>query len=86
MDAPFCSGTCYITYAQGWIMLKPVHFRTFTFRGAGGIKRDVEHGGLVLFVLTEMLKGLTCGDFLLSYVQLFQHKENSLQSKWHTLH
>lgn len=86
MDAPFCLATCYITCAQGWIMLKPLHFRTFTFCGVGGIKKNLEHGGLVLFVLTEMSKGLTCRDNLLSYVQLLQHKENSLPSRWHTLH
>lgn len=51
-----------------------IHFRTFTFRGVGGTKRNVEHGGLVLFALTEMSKGLMCEDNLLSYVQLLQHK------------
>lgn len=66
-------------------MLKPIHFRTFTFRGVRGIQRNVEHGGLVLFVLTEMSRGLTCGDNLLSYVQLSQHTENPLPSRWHTL-
>lgn len=51
-----------------------MHFRTSTFRGVGGTERNVEHGGLVLFALTEMSKGLMCGDNLLSYVQLVQYK------------
>lgn len=41
---------------------------------------------VVLFVLTEIFRGLMCGDNLLSDAQLLQHKENSLPSKWHTLY
>ena len=87
MDATFFLGIYYVAYAQGWIKSLCIkdHFITFMFLGVRGIKRNVECGGFFyLFVLTETSRGLMCGDNSLSYVQLLQHKDNSLRSKRHT--
>lgn len=69
-------------------MLKPTHKRSLHNFHISWCKRHQEECGVWGFCLflIEMSRGLMCGDNLLSYVQLLQHKENSSPSKWHTLH